>query len=137
MLHNSPNESYLEIWHQTFTINKVMAECQSIMHIFEILVIVPFMNAIVECLFSQMNRVNTDFPDRLWRSRLDTCLHVGEEGPNIKGVVPVKKKPSKDRKKFSNPKICHNKFFYLKTQLTGVWKLQCAQFLQFVQWYLG
>ena len=40
MLHNSPNEFYLEIWHQIFINNEVMAECQN-MHIFEILMIVP------------------------------------------------------------------------------------------------
>ena len=41
MLHNSPNEFYLEIWHQIFINNEVMAECQN-MHIFEILMIVSF-----------------------------------------------------------------------------------------------
>ena len=33
-------------------------------------------------LFSRMNRVKTDFHNRL--SRLNTCLHVGEEKPSIK-----------------------------------------------------
>ena len=88
MLHNSPNESYLEIWHRIFTNNEVMAEYQNIMHIFEILMIVPFTNAIVERLFSRLNRVKTDFRNRLSRSRLDTCLRVGEEGPSNKDVVP-------------------------------------------------
>ena len=88
MLHNSPNESYLEIWHRIFTNNEVMAKCQKIMHIFEILMIVPFTNAIVERLFSRLNRVKTDFRNRLSRSRLDTCLRVGEEGPCNKDFVP-------------------------------------------------
>ena len=35
-----------------------------------------------------MNRVKTDFLNRLSRSRLDTCLRVGEEGPSIKDFVP-------------------------------------------------
>ena len=65
-----------------------MVECQNIMHIFEILMIVPFMNVIVERLFSRMNRVKTDFRDRLSRSRLDTCLRVGEEGPSMKDFEP-------------------------------------------------
>ena len=65
MLYNSPNESYLEIWHRIFTNNEVMAECQNIMHIFEILMIVPFTNAIAERLLSRMNRVKTDFRNRL------------------------------------------------------------------------
>ena len=46
--------------------------------------IVPFTKAIVERLFSRMNRVKTDFRNRLSRSRLETCLRVGEEGPSIK-----------------------------------------------------
>ena len=83
MLHNSPNKSYLEIWHRIFTNNEVMAESQNIIHIFEILMIVPFTNAIVEHFFSRVNRVN----NRLSRSRLDTGLHVREEGPSIKDFV--------------------------------------------------
>ena len=89
ILHNSPNESYLEIWHRTFTNNEEMAECQNIMHIFQILMIVPFMNTIVEHLFSRMNRVKTDFRNRLSRSRLDTCLLVREEGPSIKYLFSI------------------------------------------------
>ena len=65
MLHNSPSESYFKILHWIFTNNEVMVECQSIMHIFEILMTVPFMNAIVEHLFSQMNRFKADFCNRL------------------------------------------------------------------------
>ena len=41
MLHSSPTKSYLEIWHQIFINNEVMAECQN-MHIFEIPMTVPF-----------------------------------------------------------------------------------------------
>ena len=47
------------------------------MHLFEILLVVPFTNAIVEHLFSRMNRVKTDFCNRLSRPRLDTCLRAG------------------------------------------------------------
>ena len=65
-----------------------MAECQNTMHIFEILMIIPFTNAIVEHLFSRMNRVKTDFRNKLSRSRLDMCLRVGEEGPSIKYFKP-------------------------------------------------
>ena len=65
-----------------------MAECNNIMHIFEILLIVPFTNTIVERLFSRINRVKTDFRNRLSRSRLDTCLRVGEEGSGIKNFDP-------------------------------------------------
>ena len=64
-----------------------MVVCQNIMHIIEILMIVPFTNATVEHLFSRMNRVKTDFRNRP-RSRLDTCLRVREEGPSIKDFEP-------------------------------------------------
>ena len=49
------------------------------MYLFEILLVVPFTNAIVERLFSRMNHVKTDFHNRLSRSRLGTCLQVGED----------------------------------------------------------
>ena len=88
LLHNSPDESYLEVWRRTFINREAMAECNNIMHIFEILLIVPFTNAIVEGLFSRMNRVKTDFRNRLSRSRIDTCLRVGEEGSDIKNFDP-------------------------------------------------
>ena len=56
MLRNSPNESYLEIWHQTFTNSEVMADCQNIiMYVFEIPMILPFTNAIVEHVFVLSN----------------------------------------------------------------------------------
>ena len=88
LLHNSPDQLYLEVWHRTFINGEAMAECNNIMQIFEILLIVPFTNAIVEHLFSRMNRVKTDFRNRLSRSRLDTCLRVGEEGSDIKNFDP-------------------------------------------------
>ena len=58
----------------------------------------------------------------------------------------VRKSQARTRKKsVSNFQICHNQFFYFKTQPTEDWKLQCAQFLwdqfyiflQFVHWCLG
>ena len=88
LLHKSPDKSYLEVWCRTFINGEAMAECNNIMHIFEILLIVPFTNAIVEHLFSRMNRVKTDFCNRLSRSRLDACLRVGEEGSDIKNFYP-------------------------------------------------
>ena len=52
------------------------------------MLIVPFTNAKVERLFSRMNRVKTDIRNRLSHQRLDVCLRVGEEGPNITGFDP-------------------------------------------------
>ena len=79
ILQNNQKESYLEIWHHSFANTELMSDCKNVMHLFEILLVVPFTNAIVERLFSRMNRVKTDFRNRLSRSRLDTCLRVGED----------------------------------------------------------
>ena len=83
ILQNNKKESYLEIWRRSFANTELMSDCKNVMHLFEILLVVPFTNAIVERLFSRMNRVKTDFRNRLSRSRLDTCLRVGEDRTSI------------------------------------------------------
>ena len=55
------------------------------MYLFEFLLGVPFTNAIVERLFSRMK---TDFCKRLSRSRLETCLGVGEDHTSIEDFNP-------------------------------------------------
>ena len=65
-----------------------MPDCKNVMHLFEILLVVPLTNAIVEHLFSCMNRVKTDFRNRLNRSRLDTCQRVGEDSTSIDDFNP-------------------------------------------------
>ena len=64
------------------------ANVKNVMHLFEILLVVPFTNAIVERLFSRMNQVKTDFCNILSRSRLDTCLRVGEDRTSIEDFNP-------------------------------------------------
>ena len=83
ILQNNKKESYLEIWRRSFANTELMSDCKNVMHLYEILLVVPFTNAIVQRLFSRMNRVKTDFRNRLSRSRLDTCLRVGEDRTSI------------------------------------------------------
>ena len=64
-----------------------MFDCKNVMYLFEILLVVPFTNAIVEDLFSRMNRVKT-LRNRLSRSRIDTCLRVGEDRTSIEYFNP-------------------------------------------------
>ena len=64
-----------------------MFDCKNVMHLFEILLVVPFTNAIVEDLFSRMNRMKT-LRNRLSRSRIDTCLRVGEDRTSIEYFNP-------------------------------------------------
>ena len=51
ILQNNQKESYLEIWCCSFANTELMSDCKNIMHLFEILLVVPFTNAIVEHLF--------------------------------------------------------------------------------------
>ena len=80
--------NYLDIWQKIFRNESIKQECKNVLHVFEIMLIVPFTNAKVERLFSRMNRVKTDIRNRLSRRRLDVCLHVGEEGPDVAGFDP-------------------------------------------------
>ena len=80
--------NYLDIWQKIFHNESIKQECKNVLHVFEIMLIVPFTNAKVERLFSRMNRVKTDIRNRLSRRRLDVCLRVGEEGPDVAGFDP-------------------------------------------------
>ena len=48
------------------------------------------MNAKLERMFSRMNRVKTDYRNRLGRERLDSCLRIVEEGPTLQNFNPNK-----------------------------------------------
>ena len=65
-----------------------MSSCSNVLHIIELLFITPFPNAKLERMFSQMNRVKTDFHNRLGQKRLETLLQIGGEGPEIKDFEP-------------------------------------------------
>ena len=80
--------NYLDIWQKIFHNESIKQECKNVLHVFEIMLIVPFTNAKVEHLFSRMNRVKTNIRNRLSRRRLDVCLRVGEEGPDVTGFDP-------------------------------------------------
>ena len=57
ILQNKLKESYLVVWCRSFANTELISDCKNVMHLFEILLVVPFTNAIVERLFSRMNRV--------------------------------------------------------------------------------
>ena len=52
------------------------------------LLITPFTNAKLERMFSTMNRVKTDFRNKLSRERLEMCLRISEEGEKIEDFDP-------------------------------------------------
>ena len=79
---------YLEIWARVLTNETLKEECPDALHIIELLLITPFTNAKLERMFSRMNRVKTDWRNKLGRERLESCLRISEEGVAIDDFNP-------------------------------------------------
>ena len=77
-----------QIWKKVFENSDLKKECENVLHVIKILLIIPFTNAKVEWLFSGMNRVKTIERNRLGRDCLDLYLRDGEEGPDIEEFDP-------------------------------------------------
>ena len=74
---------YLKIWPKLLTNKDVQASCSNVLHIIELLLITSFTNAKLERMFNRLNRVKTDYRNRLGQERLKHLLRIGEEGPEI------------------------------------------------------
>ena len=83
LVKNNKCVKYLDIWSKVFTSETIKEECKNSLHLFEIMLTVPFTNAKVKHIFSKMNQVKTYSWNRLLRARLDVFLRVGEEWPSI------------------------------------------------------
>ena len=83
MHNNSPKVRYLEIWERVFSNDNIIEECKNVLHIFKILLITPFSNTKLECMFSRMLHVKNDCRNKLSRDRLSATLQICEEGPDI------------------------------------------------------
>lgn len=81
-------QKYLEIWARVLTNDILKVKCSDALHIIELLLITPFTNAKLERMFSRMNRVKTDWRNKLGRERLDSCLRISEEGESIEDFNP-------------------------------------------------
>ena len=64
---------YLEVWGKIFT-STDKESYQNALHIIELLLITPTTNAKLERMFSQMNRVKTDWRNLLLQERLENNL---------------------------------------------------------------
>ena len=53
------------------------------LHLFEILLVMPFINAKLERMFSRILRVKSDSRNRLTRDHLDLLLRIDEEGESL------------------------------------------------------
>jgi hypothetical protein len=80
--------TYLEVWKRVLTNDSIKAECENILHLIEILLIIPFTNAKVERMFSCMNRVKSDWRNRLNRDTPDDLLRISEDGPMLDDFNP-------------------------------------------------
>ena len=70
------------------TNDSAQKECENIFHLIEILLVTPFTNAKVKRMFSRMNRVKSDWRNRLNRDTLDDLLRIGEDGPSLDDFDP-------------------------------------------------
>ena len=70
---------YIDVWAKLFTSSKKEA-LSNILHLMEILLVVPVSNSLLERMFSTMNRVHTDWRNCLGEKRVENLLRVWEEG---------------------------------------------------------
>ena len=61
----------------------IQASCSNVLHIIEFLLITPFTNAKLERIFSQLNRIKTDYCNHLGQEQLEHLLQIDEEGLEI------------------------------------------------------
>lgn len=71
--------NYVDVWAKLFTSSKKEALI-NILHLVEILLVVPISNALLERMFSTMNRVHTDWRNCLGEKRVENLLRIWEEG---------------------------------------------------------
>ena len=80
--------NYLDVWQKLLVNESVKSQCSDVLHVIELLLITSFTNAKLERMFSRMNRVKTDFRNRLSRERLENCLRISEERCDIADYNP-------------------------------------------------
>ena len=74
LVKNNKALPYLDIWKQVFTNTELKSECKNVLHLFEILFVMPFTNAKLERMFLQMLRVKSDWHNHLTRDHFDSIL---------------------------------------------------------------
>ncbi len=75
------NMTYVDVWAKLFSSSK-KESLSNILHVAEILLVVPISNAILERMFSTMNRVHSDWRNCLGEKRVENLLRICEEGPS-------------------------------------------------------
>ena len=88
LVKNNKALPYLDIWKWVFTSSELNSECENVLHLFEILFVMPFTNAKLERMFSRMLRVKSDWRDQLTRDHLDSLLWINVEGEILEMFNP-------------------------------------------------
>ena len=83
LIKNNKALFYLDIWKQVFKNSEIKSKCKNVLQLFKILFVVPFTNAKLERVFSQMLRVKSDLRNQLTRDYLDSLLYIYEEGDSL------------------------------------------------------
>ena len=78
------NSKYLDVWLQVFATTNIKSECSNVLHIIELLLIIPYLNDKLERMFSVMGRVKTDWQNQMGRDRLEASLRISEGVPIAK-----------------------------------------------------
>ena len=81
--------NYISVWHKLCTSSK-KEELKNILHVIELLMVMPVCNAVLERMFSTMNRVHTDWRNRLNERSVENLLRIREEGPSVGDFNPDK-----------------------------------------------
>ena len=71
-----------------FTNSELKSERKNVLHLSEILFVMPFTNAKLERMFSRMLRVKSDWCNQLTRDHLGSLLRINEEGESLKIFNP-------------------------------------------------
>ena len=88
LIKNNKVLPYLDIWKRVFTNSELESECKNLLHIFEILFVMPFTNAKLERMFSRMLRMKSDWRNQLAGDHLNSLLRINEEGESLKMFNP-------------------------------------------------
>lgn len=78
---------YTDAWAKLFTSSK-KDTLSNILHLVEILLVVPISNATLERMFSAMNRVHTDWRNCLGEKRVENLLRILEDGSTVEQFDP-------------------------------------------------
>jgi hypothetical protein len=72
---------FAECWYKIFSTTQFRSQFPNLTTLIDLSLIIPFSNAVVECVFSRQNLIKTDFQNRMHIDTLNMHLHVSLNGP--------------------------------------------------------